>query len=350
MEDIKYFVGDPVVGSLSEPSLIFKVHYSDEDYIKKECSIPVLSINMSSEHHPVNFCEGWYAYTCKEASTVSIKSIYTNVYALEIEDAVIVFGEFGLTDNIEKSVFDKLSRIFEFLLGNKFNYMVRSWNFIPDINSSGSGAMENYRVFCKGRSKAFEKSGIDAIQFPAATGVGSHANNIYGYIWASKSDKCINMENSLQMPAYKYPKQYGPRSPSFARGTIFSYHSEKKDHAGNKLTTFLLSGTASIRNHKTLYPGDILKQVNTTIENITYLISEENFLYNKIKPVKYHLNDFSHFKVYFRNLSEKDKIKKTMIEDWGISESKIFFMHVDICRSDLLVEIEGAIDGFILNL
>lgn len=108
-------------------------------------------------------------------------------------------------------------------------------------------------------------------------------------------------------------------------------------------TIFFLSGTASIRNHETLWARDIKKQTNTTIENIVHLISEENLRENNIVCPKLSLDKFSHFKVYFRRLSDRDEIKRILVSDWGINPLKLFFMNVDICRADLLVEIEGAI-------
>ena len=38
----------------------------------------------------------------------------------------------------------------------------------------------------------------------------------------------------------------------------------------------VISGTASIRGHQTLWAGNIEKQVNTTMENIEHLISYKN--------------------------------------------------------------------------
>ena len=105
---------------------------------------------------------------------------------------------------------------------------------------------------------------------PAATGIGSHSDKIYGYLVATKNIDYENLENSIQMSAYRYPPQYGPKSPSFARATI------KKNLKKDGSVQVFISGTASIRGHQTLHEGDIEKQVNTTMENIEHLISHEN--------------------------------------------------------------------------
>lgn len=53
--------------------------------------------------------------------------------------------------------------------------------------------------------------------------------------------------------------------------------------------------------------------------------------------------DIDHFKVYFRKHEDKEEIEHLLINKWGIHPSKLFFMNVDICRSNLLVEIESVV-------
>ena len=56
------------------------------------------------------------------------------------------------------------------------------------------------------------------------------------------------------------------------------------------------------------------------------------------------LADFEHFKVYFRRMKDYQIIKDLLVDTWRIAPEKLFFMNVDICRSDLLVEVEGCIN------
>lgn len=217
---------------------------------------------------------------------------------------------------------------------------MRSWNFIPQINHCPEGALEVYQGFCKGRALAFDACGFDVFQLPAATGIGSYSSTVSGYLVASKRADYLHVENPLQSPAYKYPAKYGPKSPSFARGTLRKTSAQDSGFG----TRFFLSGTASIRGAETMWPDDIGRQVNTTMENIRFLINQENPQLAQQGAVL-DLADFDHFKVYFRHAKDHAYIRQILVEDWQIAAEKLHFMNVDICRSDLLVELEGCING-----
>ena len=296
---------------------------------------------MSSKSCPVNFLEKWYI----NVSNTLRKSAILNhkLHVLELDEWIIIFGELGVLSDVENSMYNSFTQILSLLSNKGFEFLVRSWNFIPRINAYDKNELENYQAFCKGRARAFERFDIKSSQMSAATGIGSHTSGIAGYIVASKSKAFANIENSLQIPAYKYPRKYGPKSPSFARGTVLRCNSPLK--SSSNATILFLSGTSSIRNHETLWAGDIRRQTNTTIENIAHLVSEENLRGNNIFYPKLSLHDFSHFKIYFRRYSDRDEIEHILVSDWGISLSKLVFMNVDICRADLLVEIEGVING-----
>lgn len=92
-----------------------------------------------------------------------------------------------------------------------------------------------------------------------------------------------------------------------------------------------------------MWPGDVRRQLNTLMENIRYLISDENPQLAQQGPAM-NLAEFDHFKVYFRHAKDYDIIRRLLLEDWQIPAEKLHFMNVDICRSDLLVELEGCIN------
>ena len=314
----------------------FRAHYGNKDYISQGGGMSVLGINMSSELFSVDFVEDWHIDS-KFVSSGALKGS-AELYFLEFEDAMLIYGVLGHLNSIKESVFNNFISIFKELKEKNFITLIRSWNFIPFINQSDEAGLENYKAFCQGRALAFESAGIDDFKMPAATGIGSHAKNIFGYLVAAKNSNYKNLDNPLQMPAYRYPRRYGPKSPSFSRATV------KDCVRGDGSIQIFISGTASIRGHQTLWEGDVEKQVNMTMENIEYLISRENidrhgfdFSLNKI-------SDIDCFKIYFRIFEDKERIESILIYNWGICRSKLFFMNVDICRSDLLVEIEGVVN------
>lgn len=176
---------------------------------------------------------------------------------------------------------------------------------------------------------------------PAATGIGSRGEKIMCYILASNAHNHLKkIENNLQISAYHYPQKYGPKPPSFARGTYRYVNHDKFERPQVKL---FISGTASIRGHETVHVNNLPIQIQTTMENIENLISHKNFEFNNIHDTKYSMKDISHLKIYFRNSNDFMTIKRTLVVEWHIDENKMFFFNVNICRSDLLLEIEGAI-------
>ncbi len=56
---------------------------------------------------------------------------------------------------------------------------------------------------------------------PAATGIGTSGEGVgFYFLTCRDGERAVkHVENS---PAYRYPLQYGPKSPSFARGTLLS--------------------------------------------------------------------------------------------------------------------------------
>lgn len=95
----------------------------------------------------------------------------------------------------------------------------RIWNFVPFINAETEG-LENYKSFSIGRSMAFERAfGQQFHQvLPAASAVGVE-DNVFALYFVAGFEDATHVENPEQVSAFKYPTEYGPRPPSFARGT-----------------------------------------------------------------------------------------------------------------------------------
>lgn len=338
-QDIEYHLSGNVA---AKPECIFQVHYGSSDFVDLNSSPAKMGIAMQSKASadicPVDLVENWYGDSHKFRATGSI--LDGQLHYIDLEDHILCFGELGRLDEVEATSFHAYSAILETLQQKGFHTLVRSWNFLPQINHCPDGEIEIYQQFCKGRALAFGAYGIDEFQLPAATGIGSYSSAITGYLIASKRPDYLHIENPLQSPAYKYPPKFGPKSPSFARGTL----RRAPTLVGGAGTRFFLSGTASIRGADTIWPGDIGRQITTTMENIRFLISDENPQMAQ-QGQALGLANFDHFKVYFRHVEDYECIRKILTQDWQIAAEKLHFMNVDICRSDLLVELEGCING-----
>ena len=208
----------------------------------------------------------------------------------------------------------------------------RMWNFVNQINEANSDGLEIYRDFCLGRANAFEKFRFNDTAVPAATGIGSLGGGISFYFLTCRSSRPTTIENPQQMAAYNYPRRYGPKAPKFARA---SYLSPSVDHFGN----IYVSGTASITGHETRHEGDIVKQTHLALENIGRVIGATN-LWNYDLGAGYFLGNLDDIKVYVRH-AEHIPVVRQICEQAFSPAADVRYLNVDICRSDLLVEIEG---------
>lgn len=227
------------------------------------------------------------------------------------------------------------NELFKDIYALHYYYPYRMWNYFPCINRNDKNGLERYRAFCYGRAVSFTNNCnfLETKRFPAATGIGSMSGNISTYFISSLIPNHKHIENPRQVPAYKYPVQYGPKPPSFARATYY-----KRGH--NNFDIYI-SGTASVIGHKSIHIDDAENQCNTTLDNIEVLISEENLQAYGIEE-NLSLKDVDCIKVYIRRESDFPIIKK-ICEQRFSPEASIIYIRADICREDLLVEIEGIV-------
>lgn len=224
----------------------------------------------------------------------------------------------SVTDgNIEEAAYDAYKTLLTFIADSPHPELVRFWNYVPNINH-GAGDAENYKRFCSGRLQAFTEANYGDLQFPAASAVGHYSKGLTVTALTASAD-AVHHANPRQVDAYSYPREYGPSSPSFARATTL----ELQDHS-----FCFISGTASILGHSSVHRGDLKLQLYTTNDNILYLLKETGFKREQIKTLR----------VYLRNKADLAECEKTVSELFPQTDA--IYLHADICRSDLLVEIE----------
>ena len=100
----------------------------------------------------------------------------------------------------------------------------------------------------------------------------------------------------------------------------------------------IFSGTASIIGEKTVGIDDPVEQTEVTIQNIKRLYSNvilNGISKNKLEP------KYGHARVYVKNRSDFAGIKKVFKAHYG--DLAAVYIIADICRDDLLVEIEGKV-------
>ncbi len=204
----------------------------------------------------------------------------------------------------------------------------RIWNYLPDINGE-QGGVERYKRFSAGRARAFESAfGIPAERhFPASSAIGTTGDTLVVAFLAAR-EPGLHVENPRQVSAFRYPPQYGEKSPSFARGTLSP---AALGHA------FLLSGTASVVGHESHHEGDVLRQLQETLRNIETLSAAVGAISTR-PPLT--LSCFDYLKAYLRHPSDFPAVHDALVPRLGRAASTIW-LEADICRAELLIEIEG---------
>jgi chorismate lyase / 3-hydroxybenzoate synthase len=209
-------------------------------------------------------------------------------------------------------------------------HLYRIWNYVPEINAE-TGRLENYRAFCQGRSLAFEGmlGGEFQARLPAAAAVGCTGNR-NELIFVAGDVLPTHFENPEQIPAYHYPLEHGPRSPSFARATV------ARD--GARTWTFI-SGTSAIKGHETIAPGALDAQLECTLDNLR-LIAMKSGLGDDLGAG---CASRRYFKVYLRHANAfpiaRTRLERSLVRP----EDSVTYLQADICRAALEVEIEATL-------
>ncbi len=223
-------------------------------------------------------------------------------------------------------------RLYERLLVvTRGRHLVRIWNYVPRINGEGRDGVENYRAFCRGRSLAFEAvfGGSPALHLPAASAVGG-ADDQLAVIFVATDAAPRHVENPEQVPAYEYPPEHGPRSPSFSRATQVD--------AGGRRYVFV-SGTAAIKGHATIAPADLAGQIVCTLDNLR-LISRACGLGDELGAGSEWKR---HFKIYLRHASDHEAAEAALAGRLLRAGDRVTWLHADICRAALTIEIEATL-------
>jgi chorismate lyase/3-hydroxybenzoate synthase len=159
------------------------------------------------------------------------------------------------------------ARLTAFVQASDTPHLLRIWNYLDAI-THGEGDHERYRQFCVGRARGLGDFAPERL--PAATAIGrcdeARALQVY---WLSAAAPGTPLENPRQVSAYRYPREYGPQPPSFARAML----PPTADR-----TPLLLSGTASVVGHAPLHAGALLAQLEETLANFDALLGAARVL------------------------------------------------------------------------
>ncbi|MDG4552326.1 MAG: hypothetical protein P9F19_03985 [Candidatus Contendobacter sp.] len=204
-----------------------------------------------------------------------------------------------------------------------YPHPLRIWNYFPAINQEVDG-LERYRAFCVGRHAALGAEQVELeTRLPAASAIGTCEPGLRLYALAAR-EPGWQIENPRQVSAFHYPVRYGPQSPSFSRA-ILKHWGERDDH-------LYISGTASVVGHASQHL-DPMAQLDETLLNLEALIAQAN--QRTSAPLHPAL-----LRVYVRPNLDPVLARARIARAFG-SDTPLLFLRADICRRELLIEIEG---------
>ncbi len=230
-------------------------------------------------------------------------------------------------EKFEQSVYRSYLDILNLVQSQGYPHLLRVWNHFPDIARKRRG-LDRYQLFCRARARAFERwFGASTRGLPSASAVGAREGALVIYFLAAARPGA-QRENLRQTSAFHYPPQYGPKSPSFARATFKKWGVED---------CLYISGTASIVGHESRHPDDPTAQLDEILRNLGALI--ESTAVQEDAPFQ-GLSSITHLKIYIRHAAHFAAIQRRLLERFGPAVEQLY-LQADICRSDLLLEIEA---------
>lgn len=197
------------------------------------------------------------------------------------------------------------------------NAPCRMWAFLPRPTDHDGDFLERYMRFNEGRTNAYRSLCDIMTAVPAGTCVG-HAGTALVVHALCNQHPFVTVENPRQRPAWLYSNRFGPVAPSFVRGVVCR-------------NTLLAAGTASIVGEETLHESSIDLQFEETIRNMRALAEASNACGN-----------WRSLQIYVRNAADLERVASLASIRFPGSVERI--LHVPLCRSTLLVEIEGVCD------
>jgi chorismate lyase / 3-hydroxybenzoate synthase len=193
---------------------------------------------------------------------------------------------------------------------------VRLWNHIPGIHEPMGDGLDRYMVFNAGRYEALSewfggKETFDT-RVASASGVGHRGRDLVIHCLASdRPGRAV--DNPRQIAPYRYSRKYGPLPPCFARATVIE-------------SLVLVGGTASIVGEASVHLDDLARQTEETLVNLAVFAA---------------LDRYRDVRVYYPDPARLDELQG-LLADAFPGAGEIEWVRADLCRAELLVEIEGV--------
>ena len=318
---------------------------------------------------------------CQSTGDVEIERHSENLVVTRCDGVTWAYCGHITPNTSGPSVYDRSLNAFERMendLGSQgFDYdqVFRTWLYLGDIVGPERDT-QRYKELNRARADFYKDKrfiadkvspGINHIVYPASTGIGTScthvsevcatqgclegccskstdkrfkqcpacADIVMSCIAVSSQKKdlvMVPLENPGQTAAFDYGTDYSPRSPKFSRAMAVT----TQDYA----LTFI-SGTASITDSESRFLDDIEGQTHLTLDNMEALVTPENFQRHGMPGHGGTLKDFALVRVYIKRLEDYPQARA--IVESRLGELPTVYAIADVCRPELLVEMEGIV-------
>lgn len=206
---------------------------------------------------------------------------------------------------------------------------LRIWNFVPHILGDAGQGMDRYMRFNAGRYQAFSEwfGGPHGFErsLPTASAVGYDGTDLVVWALCGRAPG-VPVANPRQVSPHCYSKRFGPLPPCFSRAT-------RVTRAGHR-DLLLVGGTSSVRGEDSVFVGNLRLQLAETLENLSALVREA------FGPTDRPLAHYRALRVYFSRKPDLSALQSDITAAFP-ALSELQWQPAELCRGDLLVEVEG---------
>ena len=239
------------------------------------------------------------------------------------EDGQLQFCALNVPDNgdIETAARHAYTQLHAWLARSDYPHPLRIWNYLDAI-TDGPGDEERYRRFCVGRAQGIGRE-LAPTDLPAATAIGHpQPTGRFQLYW---------------LAARRYPRQYGPQAPGFARALL-------PPSAGMPL---LVSGTAAVVGHASQHGDSLQQQFEEILANLRSLVDAARAMRPEL-PMRE--GPATRLKVYVRDADALPEVEaagdageqlEALMRD-RLPGVPHLLLHGHVCRQELAVEIDGV--------
>ena len=214
--------------------------------------------------------------------------------------------------------------------GVELRHIFRIWNFIPGIGQRDVADQDRYMRFNAGRFEAFREHPDEELPYPPASGVGHDGDDLVLHLL--EADVTVGVvDNPRQIRPERYSRTWGPLPPAFVRSAVIRGLSEDP--------MLVVSGTASVRGEETMHVDDLDRQLDETITNLGELMERVASTTGIATHAEGRLDTML---VYVPRAEHLDRLVDRITRELADSSTRIEFRVGELCRPELLVEIEGT--------